>query len=155
MAENTTRRIRSRKNLEKRSARILAVQCYYSIQQDHAYEKTIDEKILDIIKIYTEEMPESKLSKTDESKLIILVRETFANKADLIEEISKYLAENWRFDRLPKVVQAILLIGAMEIKEGVDKKVVINESVEIAKMFNHSGEAGFVNSVLDKLNFNS
>ena len=127
--------------------------CYYSIQQDHAYEKTIDEKILDILKIYSEEMPESKLSKTDESKLITLVRQAHANKVILIEEVSKYLAENWRFERLPKVIQAIILIGAMEIKDGGDKKMVINESVEIAKIFNHPGEAGFVNSVLDKLNF--
>jgi N utilization substance protein B len=71
--------------------------------------------------------------------------------ASLDEFIVKY-AENWRLDRLAAIDRAILRLGIYELRQGdTPHKVVINESVDLAKKFSSEEAAGFVNGILDSV----
>ena len=148
--KNITKPLYSKKYQDKRSARVLAVQALYA----HQYISEgilLDQIIYDLIKDSKSQDILSKLSDSDEKLVINLARGTEKNIIELKELISKHLSKEWRFDRLGKVMQSILLVAAYELQmnDATDKAVIINEYLEITKMFNHEGESGFVNSVLD------
>ena len=72
------------------------------------------------------------------------------------ERIDGYIRENlekWSFDRLAKVDRNILRLGVFELLfvEDVPNKVVINEAVEIAKIFGYDQSSKFINGVLSKV----
>lgn len=152
-ASNITKQIFSGKILEKRAARILAVQCIYSIISDKASDKSTDEKVNDIISIYMNDLSDSKFSKANHSYLIKLVRFAVDNKDATEANISLHLSKNWKIERLPKVVLSILKCAVSELflDKALDREIIINDYLEIAKLFNHEGEVGFINSVLDKV----
>lgn len=140
--------------IKKRSARVLAVQCVYSVTTVPLEDtKTIDDRILGIIDLYSDELSTSKLSRANQTFLIKLVREVFDKKTELESIISQHLSSEWRFERLAKVIQSVLLVGACELflDKELDKEIIINEYLEIAKIFSHDGEVGFLNHVLDQL----
>lgn len=56
----------------------------------------------------------------------------------------------WTFDRLGYTEQAILLLSLAEIALGNDKKIVINEAVELSKQFCDEKAFKLINGVLDK-----
>ena len=72
-----------------------------------------------------------------------------------MEEVDRVLVEcleGFTIDRVFKTDLAALRLGIAEIKyTATDKKVVINECVEIAKKYGTEKSAGFVNSVLAKV----
>jgi transcription antitermination protein NusB len=69
--------------------------------------------------------------------------------AGLDEMIAKH-ADNWRLERLAAIDRAILRLGIYELRRGeTPAKVVINESVELAKKFSSEDASGFVNAILD------
>lgn len=154
--ESITNKVYSKKIIGKRLARVMAVQCLYSINIEHA-EDNIDNMIYNLIKTDYSDIGGTTLSSLDEAHLIQLARGTFKNQPQLVLGLQNFLAENWKFNRLPKLVQAILLVGAYELKflDKAEAAVIINEYLEIAKLFNHVGEVGFINSVLDRVNNNS
>jgi len=154
--ESITNKIYSKKIIGKRLARVMAVQCLYSINVEHA-EGNIDDIIYNLIKTDYAEVGGTNLSALDEAHLIRLARGAFENQTQLASGLQNFLAEDWKFNRLPKLMQAILLVGAYELKflDKTKNAIVINEYLEIAKIFNHSGEVGFINSVLDRIMNNS
>ena len=58
---------------------------------------------------------------------------------------------NWKWDRLPLLTQAILLMSYAHFYyvEKVDKKVVINTAVSLAKKYIEEKQAKFINAILD------
>ncbi|RTL07404.1 transcription antitermination factor NusB [Candidatus Dependentiae bacterium] len=59
--------------------------------------------------------------------------------------------DNWRFERISTMVKLILRFAIWEITYGdIDKKIVINEAIELAKGFAEKDAYRFVNGVLDK-----
>jgi transcription antitermination protein NusB len=63
------------------------------------------------------------------------------------------LAAGWSLDRCGFLLRACLRAAAFELADCTDipVKVVINEYVELAKLFLPAGEPAFVNAVLDRL----
>ena len=63
------------------------------------------------------------------------------------------VTNNWKLDRIAAVDRAILRLGLYELLEmdEVPPKVVINESVELAKKFSTAKSGSFVNGVLDRI----
>ena len=61
------------------------------------------------------------------------------------------LAENWKLDRLPSVMRAILRTASFELRfeEIVPTPVIINEYIEISKEFFQDKDISFVNGILD------
>ncbi|AGR41227.1 transcription antitermination factor NusB [Spiroplasma taiwanense] len=70
----------------------------------------------------------------------------------LIEIVSNLLENNWNWNRIPKIIQAILINGAYEIKNNITlKAIVINESIELTRQYLPSWDTNFINGLLDKI----
>ncbi len=65
------------------------------------------------------------------------------------EAITKH-AVDWKLERIAAIDRAILRLGIYELRRGeTPAKVVINESVELAKKFSSEDASAFVNGLLD------
>jgi len=75
-----------------------------------------------------------------------------SNRNKLDDLIKKY-AENWDIDRMAALDRNILRMGAYEFLYEIDTpvSVIIDEAVEIAKMFSTEESGKFVNGILDKI----
>jgi N utilization substance protein B len=70
----------------------------------------------------------------------------------LIDEKLQAMMKEWELDRVGSIEKAVLRLGAYEILfEDLDKAVVINEAVELGKLFGAENSAKFINGVLDAL----
>ncbi len=58
---------------------------------------------------------------------------------------------NWKWERIPLLTQAILLMSYAHFYyvEKVDKKVVINTAIDLAKKYVEEKQAKFINAILD------
>ena len=66
--------------------------------------------------------------------------------------MSQYLRDDWEFNRLSDIEQAILLMSDQEILgNGTPKKVVINEAITLAKKYCDDDSYKMINGVLDNL----
>ncbi|RKZ08311.1 transcription antitermination factor NusB [Candidatus Fermentibacteria bacterium] len=82
-----------------------------------------------------------------------LARAVHYNKAEINTKIEEAL-ENWTLDRLSLVTRLILqqAVGEMYFSEPpTPPPVVIDESINLAKIFDTDETAGFVNGVLDAI----
>ena len=58
----------------------------------------------------------------------------------------------WKWERLPLLTQSILLMSYSHSKvEEVDKKVIINIAVDLAKKYIDPKQAKFINAILDEV----
>jgi N utilization substance protein B len=65
------------------------------------------------------------------------------------EDITRH-AVDWKLERIAAIDRAILRLGIYELRNGeTPHKVVINESVELAKKFSSEEASGFINGILD------
>ncbi|TGV01035.1 transcription antitermination factor NusB, partial [Mesorhizobium sp. M00.F.Ca.ET.186.01.1.1] len=71
------------------------------------------------------------------------------NMADIDAEIKKYL-RGWQLERIANVDRAILRLAFYEIMFEADTpdKVVMNEAIEIAKLFSDDASYRYINGVL-------
>jgi N utilization substance protein B len=73
-------------------------------------------------------------------------------EAKALDAAIEETARNWRFERIAAVDKNILRLGAYELtREDTPPKVVIDESIEIAKRFGEADSPAFVNGVLDAI----
>ncbi len=70
-----------------------------------------------------------------------------------IDELIRGQAENWRLERMPAVDRNILRLAVYEMLYEIDvpKLVVVDEAVELAKLFGSEQSGRFVNGLLDGL----
>lgn len=72
-------------------------------------------------------------------------------ETNYIYDISLKL-NNWHFDRLNYVAQAILLVGISELRlHKIDKAIVVDEAVRMAKEYCEEDSFKYINGVLDCL----
>lgn len=70
----------------------------------------------------------------------------------IINTVNAHIPEGWSFHRLPLIEQAILFMAISELTLEFDEKaIIINEAVEIAKMFCEDGQYKYINGLLDNL----
>ena len=69
---------------------------------------------------------------------------------EIVRAYLPYL-RNWKWERLPLLTQAILLMSYTHFYfvEKVDEKVVINIAVDLAKKYIDDKQAKFINAILD------
>lgn len=73
-------------------------------------------------------------------------------KEDYIQNINQHLRDDWVFERLGFVEQAILLMACCEIDlETAPKAIIINEAVTLAKKYCDDETYRLINGVLDRL----
>ena len=81
-----------------------------------------------------------------------LFKGVLENLDKIDEAIKSHLNKGWDFDRLDNVDKAILRLGVYEILfTDLAYQVIINESVEIAKLLSTENSTRFINSMLDKI----
>lgn len=71
---------------------------------------------------------------------------------EIKEAYSKHL-KDWKWERLPLLTQAILLMSYVHFYyvEKADKRVVINIAVDLAKKYVDEKQPKFINAILDKV----
>jgi len=81
-----------------------------------------------------------------------LIAGTCENLAALDEEIAASL-DNWSLDRIGAVERASLRVALFEMRHcpDVPPSVVINEAIEVAKVFGNDESPRFINGVLERL----
>jgi N utilization substance protein B len=62
-------------------------------------------------------------------------------------------SSNWRLERMTRVDRNILRLGAWELAQRPDvpAAVILDEAVEVAKVFGTEGSSAFVNGVLNRI----
>ncbi|WP_139489320.1 transcription antitermination factor NusB [Brevibacillus dissolubilis] len=81
--------------------------------------------------------------------LLSLVHGTLENLPAIDAEIQKYL-RNWKLDRIANVDRSVLRLAFYELMfdEATPDRVVLNEAVELAKLFSDEQSYKFINGVL-------
>ena len=71
------------------------------------------------------------------------------------EIVSAFLPHlnNWKWERLPLLTRAVLLMSYAHFYyvEKIDKRIVINVAVELAKKYIEEKQAKFINAILDEV----
>lgn len=79
-----------------------------------------------------------------------LVSGVAAHREELDAYISRF-SEHWRLERMAAVDRAILRLAVFELLHcpEVPPKVVVNEAVELGKLFGAENSGAFINGILD------
>jgi len=94
---------------------------------------------------------------------IRLVRAVYKHKAEIIETIKSFL-KGWSVDRISKVSLSILQISCAQLlhwdeiadsdgnnNDELSENIIINEAVELAKLYGNEDDYSFVNGVLGSI----
>ncbi len=133
-AEVSTRRIHPRHH-----ARVAAVQVLFALE--------MSEELPDVVLEKVERMGETK---ADAHQLLLeLVQGVRAHQA-LIDEKIEHAASLWPMDQMALVDKAIMRLAVYELLyvTEIPPKVVINEAVELAKVYASDSAPRFINGVL-------
>jgi len=105
---------------------------------------------LDVGEILTQFHEEQDFSNVDDELFIRLVRKVSAGQAEIDEKLSPFLDRP--LSQLDVIEHVILSIGAYELLHSIEvpHQVVIDEAVNLAKLFGAEQGHSFVNGVLDK-----
>ncbi|CEG27797.1 transcription antitermination factor NusB [Bacillus sp. B-jedd] len=125
--------------MKRRTAREKALQALFQIDVSDAEPASAIEHVLE------GESPDPYLAK--------LVNGAVENKRDLDSLISRNL-EKWSMERLAAVDRNLLRLGAYELKycsDEVPANVVLDEAIEIAKLYGDDQSSKFINGVLSKV----
>lgn len=122
--------------MKRRTAREKAVQCLFQIDM-------ADVKLEDAIALVMEDTDE------EADYMRYLVESTLQNLPAIDAEIKKYL-RGWQLSRIANVDRAILRLAFFEImfEPQIPAKVVLNEAIEIAKLFSDEQSHRYINGVL-------
>ncbi len=81
----------------------------------------------------------------------MLFNGTIHNLKAIDIEVQKHL-KDWDYKSIGKVEKAIMRLATFEIMiEGVDKRIIINEAIELAKALADDKSPRFINAVLDAI----
>jgi len=74
------------------------------------------------------------------------------HQTTIVNLINPHLIK-WKFDRLNMLTQAIFLLAVSHYQyvKDVDKKVVIDNAIKLAKKFVDEKDYAFINAILDKV----
>jgi transcription antitermination protein NusB len=76
-----------------------------------------------------------------------------AEHVEALDEVIRRYSRNWDLERMPALDRAILRLAAYELgyRPDVPRNVVINEAVELAKVFSTEESGRFVNGMLSAM----
>ena len=94
---------------------------------------------------------EQLIEDLNDEYIVDVFKYTLVNIQTFKSDIDSKL-DHWSFDRLGFVEQAILLLGYGEISKGeVEKPIIIDEYIEIAKKYGDADSYKIINGVMDKI----
>lgn len=134
--------------MSRRKQRLTAIVCFYIY---FFKPKDIMEILSDFNDVFIEGEEKSDFKMVDELTKIMMI-DAIESQDLIIQKINKHLKKSWTFNRLDLVEQAILFMAISELVYEIDDRaIIINEAVEIAKIY--AGEDSFkmINGLLDNL----
>lgn len=135
--------IKSVKPDSRRNERIIAFNLIYAADR---FDYTVD--LADLVQTfqYGYDLP------VDGNEFIIKLANGVVNdRSELDQEITPFL-KNWRLDRLGCCTRLILRIALWELEhDQTPSSIIINEAVELAKLFAEKDAYKFVNGILDEI----
>lgn len=83
----------------------------------------------------------------------LVISGTVEHIEEIDAKIESHLSSSWTMERVNKVTLAIMRMSVYELmyQPACDKKIVIDEAVEIAKKYGEDGSFKFINAVLDNV----
>ncbi|MFD0966427.1 transcription antitermination factor NusB [Seminibacterium arietis] len=134
-------KVQPKKSSPRRRARECAVQALYSWY--------ISQNSIDIIELNF--VTEQEMKGVDLPYFRTLLRHTVQYIDDIENILSPYLDRD--MNELDPIERAILCLASYELKFQLDVpyKVVINEAIEVAKVFGAEESHKYINGVLDKI----
>ncbi|HNS95633.1 MAG TPA: transcription antitermination factor NusB [Polyangiaceae bacterium] len=75
------------------------------------------------------------------------------NCRERVDELIRTSSTNWRLERMARVDRNLLRMAAYELLEqtSVPRAVILDEAIELAKLFGSEDSGAFVNGVLDRI----
>ena len=130
----------------RRQARAYALQLLYQADIDPASGATQRERYWD----------EGRASKKARAYATELVETTLAHRERIDAALVEAL-EQWKLSRLSVLVRNVLRLASCELLVIASEPpaAIINEAVELTRMYTDEDSARFVNSVLDKVRLNA
>jgi N utilization substance protein B len=91
--------------------------------------------------------------RAEDNELACTYVENITARRDVVDGHIRQKTQNWSFERIAKVDLAILRLAVYELifNRDVPAPVVINEAIEISKIYSSDESKRFVNGVLDKI----
>ena len=126
--------------------RMLALQTLY----EYEFRVQLEDKWADASEIMKRNLERYK-SSVDDTKFVERLISGVLKHQDELDASLAPLAPEWPLDQISRIDRAVLRLGLYELLHSKDKvpyKVVINESVELAKAFGSDNSGKFVNGVL-------
>lgn len=82
--------------------------------------------------------------------LRLLLVKALKYEKETIEYITPFL-KNWKFERLNFCIQSILILSVTNYKylDIMDKAVIVNVAIKLAKRYGENNDYKFVNAILD------
>ncbi|HWO76224.1 MAG TPA: transcription antitermination factor NusB [Bacillus sp. (in: firmicutes)] len=128
--------------MKRRTAREKALQALYQIEVSKA---SADEAIENILE-----------GEESDDYLTFLINGVVTHQSEIDSTIEKHL-QKWRLDRLSVVDRNLLRLATFELlhSESVPSNVVLNEAIEIAKIYGDDNSSKFINGVLSNIKQNN
>lgn len=138
--------------MSRRKSRILAFQALFSWDAS----KSSLEDILNFSWLQKDNEADKEITENEKEERTFasfIIAGTIDHIDEIDKVIEKHLSASWSMDRINKVTLAILRTSVYEIiyQKDIDKKIVIDEAVNIAKDYGTDDSYKFINAVLDKI----
>jgi N utilization substance protein B len=136
-----------------RRSRIAALQILYQYEF-YIGEKSLTSISLDLYKLYAAEFTDIAANKDilNEEFINKIIEFAVQNKKIILEKLEPLLKVSWTLDELSLNIKLILFLAFAEASlTDTDMAIIINEYIELAKIFENSNDAKFVNSVVESL----
>ena len=132
--------------MNRSKIRELAFELLYSLEIQKVEKESIEEQIK--IFLETNEITDKKA----EEYFTDVVYGIQTNSEKIQETISSNLASNWKIERISKISLVLLKLSTYElIYKKIPYEVVINEVVELAKLYGDENAPSFINGVLGNI----
>lgn len=134
--------------MTRRKQRITAIVCFYMY---FFSGKDLDQIISDFFEYFVDQDNSQEYAMFDEQTKQ-MIHDAIKSQHIIIDHINKHLKKGWTFDRLGLMERAILFMAISEMVYQVDDKaIIINEAIEISKIYADEDSYKMINAVLDQL----
>ena len=130
--------------MSRRKAREIALQALFQFD----FTKNDDENLIEMLIKETKGLNQQSILFTRE-----IIKGTIAN-LEAIDATIKTVSDDWKIERMAAVDRNIVRMAVYELKfnsEDTAPKIIINEAIEIAKIFGSDESSRFVNGILGAL----
>lgn len=144
------------KQTARTAARLSAVQAIYELghENNQGFERSVENFLDHFNKFYLNDPDLLAFSvRSDHAHFKCIVKGVFRKKADIDNCIRNTLTQNYSFDRLSLITKSILRASVFELMEekSIPLPVVLNEYIEISKLFLPPSDISLINGILDAI----